>query len=272
MVISDFIQMLQNAGIPDACFDFRCMLEQITGNKYSVQLSASQEQQLLTMIQRRISGEPLQYILGEWEFYGLRIFVGEGVLIPRPETELLVDTVLDWCKAHPVGHIIDLCTGSGCIALALKKHLPDVLVSAVDISETALHYARKNAEYHHLPVTFYHADVTDKDFIAQFRNLDIIVSNPPYLTVQEMAELQTEVQHEPALALYGGSAPDGTYFYQNITSGWQSSLSSGGMLAYEIGWQQSRPVTEILTSYAFHSVRVIQDYEHRDRIVSGQKI
>lgn len=258
MVNAEFVQILRSANIPDADFEIRCMTEQITGNRFPSVLNAEQKNQLLAMLQRRITGEPLQYILGEWEFYGLKIFVGQGVLIPRPETELLIDTILDFCKFHPVRHIIDLCTGSGCIALALKKHLPDVLVSAVDISETALHYARKNAEYHHLPVTFYHADVLDKNFIRQFQNLDIIVSNPPYLTAQEMTELQTEVQYEPALALFGGSAPDGTNFYQAITSGWKNTLHSGGLLAYEIGWKQAKPVSEILLSHAFQPVQVFQ--------------
>ena len=212
MVNAEFIRMLEDSGIPDADFDVQCMIEQVTGNRFASEISPEQKNQILAMIQRRIKGEPLQYILGEWEFYGMRLFVGKGVLIPRPDTEILVDTVLQWCKGKSGLKIIDLCTGSGCIALALKKHLPDVKVSAVDTSQQALEYARKNAEYHHLDIDFHHADVLNPNFAEQFQDFDVIVSNPPYLTDSEMQELQTEVRHEPALALSGGSAKDGTVF------------------------------------------------------------
>ncbi len=268
MVNAEFVRMLEDSGIPDADFDVKCMMEQITGSRFASSLNPEQKQQLLDMIQQRINGEPLQYILGEWEFYGLKLFVGNGVLIPRPETELLVDIVLDWCRNRKIHHIIDLCTGSGCIALALKKHLPDVKVSAVDISREALSYARKNAEYHHLAIDFYHADVLDRNFAEQAQNADIIVSNPPYLTSAEMQELQTEVRHEPALALFGGG--DGLDYYQTVTNLWKSVLHSGGMLAYEIGWKQGISVSKILKSNHFGDIQVFQDYEHRDRVVTGK--
>ncbi|MBR1556127.1 MAG: peptide chain release factor N(5)-glutamine methyltransferase [Oscillospiraceae bacterium] len=272
MVNSEFVRMLEDAGIPDADFDVRCMTEQITGNRFAPELHPEQRNQMLDMVQRRMQGEPLQYILGEWEFYGLRIFVGKGVLIPRPDTEILVDTVLDWCKGKSGLKVLDLCTGSGCIALALKKHLPDADVSAVDTSETALTYARKNAEYHHLDIEIHHADVLDKHFAKQFHDYDVIVSNPPYLTGQEMQELQTEVRHEPAIALLGGSDEDGTYFYRKITSIWKDAIKTGGLLAYEIGWKQAERVSELLNSHAFRQIQVIQDYEQRDRVVTGEKI
>lgn len=271
MVNAEFIRMLENAGIPDADFDVKCIMEQVTGNRFASELHPEQKQQILDMIQRRSKGEPLQYILGEWEFYGLRMFVGKGVLIPRPDTEILVDTVLHWCRGKSGLKILDLCTGSGCIALALKKHLPDAEVSAVDTSEKALSYARQNAEYHHLEIDFYHADVLDKHFAGQFHDYDVIVSNPPYLTGQEMQELQIEVRHEPAIALLGGSDEDGTYFYRNITGIWKDALKSGGLLAYEIGWKQARRVSELLNSHAFRQIQVIQDYEQRDRAVLGEK-
>ena len=272
MVISDFLQMLQNAHIPDARFEFRCMLEQITGNRFASDLNADQQKQILSMIQHRINGEPLQYILGEWEFYGLRIFVGKGVLIPRPDTEILVDTALKWAENKSGLKILDLCTGSGCIALALKKNLPEAEISAVDTSESALAYARKNADYHQLPIQFYHADVLDRNFIKNFQNFDMIVSNPPYLTSQEMQELQIEVRHEPAVALFGGSAEDGTYFYQKITNLWKDTLKSGGLLAYEIGWKQAEHVSILLNSNAFRNIQIFQDLEQRDRVVTGEKI
>ncbi|MBR4318738.1 MAG: peptide chain release factor N(5)-glutamine methyltransferase [Oscillospiraceae bacterium] len=251
-------------------FEKLCMIEQITGNKYPASLTPEQEKLLASMMQRREQGEPLQYILGEWEFYGLKIFVGKGVLIPRPETELLIDKILEFSKNRKNLKILDLCTGSGCIALALKKFLPDAEISAVDTSEKALSYAQKNIDFHHLEIKLFHESVLNPEFAQQFQNYDIIVSNPPYLTSEEMADLQIEVQHEPAIALSGGS-PDGTYFYQKITNIWKNSLKSGGLLAYEIGWKQASRVREILNSNAFQEIQVFQDYEHRDRVVTGRK-
>lgn len=269
MVNGRFSRLLEDSGIPDADFEITCMLEQVTGMRYLQTLTPEQEQTVLSMIQRRIKGEPLQYILGEWEFYGMKIFIGEGVLIPRPDTELLVDTVLNLFRNKSGLKILDLCTGSGCIALALKRHLPDAHVSGIDISETALSYARKNAGYHHLDMHFHHADVLNPASAEQFRDYDIIISNPPYLTASEMADLQSEVRHEPALALYGGT--DGMNFYQHITSIWKTALQSGGLLAYEIGWKQARSVREVLASNHFHDIHIIQDLEHRDRVVTGIK-
>lgn len=251
-------------------FEKLCMIEQITGKKYPSSLTPEQEKLLASMMQRREQGEPLQYILGEWEFYGLKIFVGKGVLIPRPETELLVEKILEFAGNKPDLKILDLCTGSGCIALALKKFLPDAEISAVDVSETALSYAEKNIKYHHLAIKLFHADVLDKNFAGQFQNYDIIVSNPPYLTSEEMKDLQTEVRHEPETALSGISS-DGTYFYQEITSIWKHALKSGGLLAYEIGWKQAPRVSELLNSNDFEQIQIIQDYEHRDRVVTGRK-
>lgn len=271
MVNREFCRILQDAGIPDAEFEVRCMLEQITGQKYCSALNPVQNQQILDMLQRRIQGEPLQYILGEWEFYGLRMFVGKGVLIPRADTEVLIDTVLERYEKQAHLKILDLCTGSGCIALALAHHLPYAEISAVDTSAAALFYAEKNKAYHHSAIQLIHADVLDRKFAEQFQDYDIIISNPPYLTGQEMQELQIEVRHEPALALLGGDREEGTYFYRCITAIWKSALKSGGMLAYEIGWKQAQRVRKILESHAFDNIQVIQDWGQRDRVVIGKK-
>ncbi len=262
-------QKLSDANIPDSDFEFKCMLEQITGDRFRRTLTAEQEQALTAMIQKRISGEPLQYLLGEWEFYGMRVFVGHGVLIPRPETECLIDLLLDWIQKHPVKHIIDLCTGSACIALALKKHLPDIKISAVEYSSEALAYAQKNISYHKLAIDLIQGDVLDSATACCFQNIDLIISNPPYLTYQEMQELQTEVRHEPFSALSGGA--DGLYYYQQIPAIWKSALHPGGLLAFEIGSQQGTAVSQILKAHDFAHIQIIQDLEHRDRIVTGLK-
>ena len=257
---------LEAGGIPDADFDARCMIEQVTGQKLETvqHISDHQQQELHKMAERRICGEPLQYILGEWEFFGMRLFVGEGVLIPRPDTEVLVETVLHHCKGRTSLRILDLCTGSGCIALALQKHLPDAEIHALDISEAALAYAVQNAEYHALPVQFHRVDVLHGTLPGQF---DVIVSNPPYLTTEEMAHLQTEIRCEPAGALEAGT--DGLQFYRGITARWNDSLRDGGLLAYEIGEQQGEAVRTILESGGFRNIQILQDYARRDRVVTG---
>ncbi|MDE6089026.1 MAG: peptide chain release factor N(5)-glutamine methyltransferase [Oscillospiraceae bacterium] len=274
------VEQFRSAGILDSVFEVNCILEQITGMPWHSirEISPEQRREINSMAQRRLSGEPLQYIFGEWEFYGMKCFVGKGVLIPRPETECLIDLVLQKFPKSEYSeklNILDLCTGSGCVALALKKMFPDAEVIGIDCSPEALAYAEKNKNYHKLDVQFIQGDVLDaafvENFTANYFNLfDLIVSNPPYLTSQEMRTLQTEVSHEPAMALYGGL--DGLNFYRKITEIWKTALKFHGMLIYEIGEQQGAAVSEILTSQNFRNVQVTQDLAHHDRIVSGNKI
>lgn len=261
---------LEENGTDDAEFDARCMIEQAAGRQleFIQTLTDAQTAAVRDMANRRITGEPLQYILGEWEFFGMRLFVGEGVLIPRPDTEILVETVLDWCRNQQKPRILDLCTGSGCIALALQKHLPGAEVHALDLSEAALSYARRNADYHGLPVQFRQGDVLDANLPGTMGKFDIIVSNPPYLTAEEMTRLQAEIQHEPASALAAGE--DGMLFYCGITQHWKNCLHPGGLLAYEIGEQQGGAVADLLERHGFAGIQVIQDYAHHDRVVIGQ--
>lgn len=263
---------LNDADIPDAAFDVRCMIEQVTGCRYEklllTGLPAEDENPLRNMAQRRAFGEPLQYILGEWEFFGMRLFVGKGVLIPRPDTEVLVETVLNRCRGRQSLRILDLCTGSGCIALALQKHLPDAEVHALDFSEAALSYAKRNADYHKLPVIFHQGDVLHSA-VPQYGTFDVIVSNPPYLTAEEMQSLQREIQFEPETALAAGA--DGLLFYRSITQLWKDALHPGGLLAFEIGEQQGKAVSNIMERHNFTDIQIIQDYAHHDRVVIGTK-
>ena len=266
---------LSDAGIPDAAFDARCMIEQIGGASLPQlmlhdSLTQVQVETLQAMAQERCKGRPLQYLLGEWEFYGLRLFVGEGVLIPRADTEALVDTALEFCKGLENPRIIDLCSGSGCIPIALRENLPQAQVHAAEWSEQALHFLRKNAALHDSDVVIHHADVLDEGFARQFSQLDLIVSNPPYLTAQEMRELQTEVRHEPEMALLGGE--DGLHFYREITRIWKSALRCGGMLAFEVGDGQAQDVCKILEEQAFSDLKIIPDLAGLERVVTGRKI
>lgn len=270
------MEHFRQAGLPDARFEYNCILEQVTGMPwYKIQeISPGQLREMQDMTERRISGEPLQYILGEWEFYGMKFFVGSGVLIPRPDTECLIDLAAEKFRNCRNLKILDLCTGSGCIALALKKIFPDADVTGIDLSPEALAYAEKNRAYHALHVKFLRGNVMDFCLIENFTEssdkFDLIVSNPPYLTSQEMQILQAEVSHEPEMALHGGE--DGLDFYREITRIWKDRLKSHGMLIYEIGEQQGAAVSEILQMQDFENVTITQDLAHRDRIVSGNKI
>ncbi len=264
---------LEHAGIPDAAFDVRCMCEQISGKPLELFLlsdavTPEHGAQLHAMAKRRIAGEPLQYLLGEWEFYGMRLFVGKGVLIPRPDTEALADAVLEHAKKLDAPQIADLCSGSGCIALALEANLPQARVYAVEKSPEALVYLQKNAAYHSSRAEILHADVLEPQTAERFRQLDVIVSNPPYLTAAEMQELQTEVRHEPEMAL-AGITEDGLHFYREITRLWKKTLKKGGMLAYEAGDGQTEEIAGILRENGFANVTVRNDLAGNPRVVEG---
>lgn len=197
-------------------------------------------------VTRRLSGEPLQYILGEWEFYGLPFYVGEGVLIPRQDTEVIAELALEFAKAHgkPGFLAADLCAGSGCIGVTLAK-LAGVQVKLLELSEQALSYLRRNIERNgaeHLCEAV-NADVLSDEAADSLPKLDLIVTNPPYLTGEDMRNLQTEVGFEPETALYGGV--DGLDYYRRMIPLWSGKLNPGGMLAAEIGMGQERDVMRI---------------------------
>lgn len=223
------------------------------------------------MTEKRKKGFPIQYILGEWEFYGYKFKVGEGVLIPRQDTETLIDYVLDICRKNNIKSpkIIDLCSGTGCIAIALKKEMPDSEIYALENSGIALEYLEYNAKLNQADIKIMEADVLEDKYTDNFKDFDIIVSNPPYLTRQDMRELQPEVRFEPVTALYAGE--DGLYFYQRITPLWKKILKSGGMIVYEIGMNQHESVSDILKSNNFNQTEFIKDTAGIIRVVSGVK-
>jgi len=222
------------------------------------------------LINRRAAGEPLQYITGEQYFMGFRFLVNPSVLIPRPETELLAERASSHLQAHTnATRVLDLCTGSGAIAISIAKILPLIKVTASDISEQALGTARKNA---------FELSVSDRiDFIksdlfcsiereACEKEYDLIVTNPPYIKTDELADLQREIkEHEPLSALDGGA--DGLDFYRRIAFDARSYLHKNGCLLAEIGAAQTQDVSEIFLSNGFSSVEVFQDLSGRDRIV-----
>lgn len=279
---------LNNGENPDFEFDSRCIFEDITGlSALDLALNREKEadgaaaEKALKLAKRRSEGYPLQYLLGEWEFYGLRFKVGEGVLIPRPDTEILVETVINHfaAKKQTDPEIADLCSGSGCIAIALQKSMPRSRVTAVELSAEAMPYLSANIQRNEARVQIIKGDVTDGRLLDNFadpdspgdhRQIDCIVSNPPYLTAEEMSELQREVAFEPALALDGGA--DGLKFYRIISCLWKDVLKEGGLLAFEIGFEQGEAVSELLRQSGYGDVKVIKDLGGNDRVVTGIKL
>lgn len=207
--------------------------------------------------------------------------MGVGVLIPRPDTEVLIEKVLEHFAAEENAspEICDLCSGSGCIAVTLKKELPKSTVHAVELSSEAMPYLIKNIGRHNSDVKIIKGDVTDgrllenfsdPDDVGEFRKIDCIVSNPPYITDREMTELSREVRREPEIALRGGT--DGLKFYRVISCLWREILKDGGLIAFETGFEQGAAVSEILKKNGYGNVCVHKDYAGRDRVVTGIKI
>lgn len=267
--------LLKENNIEDYLFESRCILEHALKLDHSrlllnpdTTLSDSQVSVVQKIAEKRISGYPLQYILGEWEFFGLPFYVGEGVLIPRQDTETLVETVLERLKTCHKPRIADLCSGSGCIAVALDKNNHcNADICAVEYSDAAMKYLTKNIELNSSSVTVYKGNVLSADFCSAFSDLDIIVSNPPYLTSEDMEQLQTEVSYEPEMALKGGS--DGLLFYQNITALWKNCLRENGMIFYEIGIHQENDVSDILARNGFRNINTAADLSGITRVVYG---
>lgn len=225
--------------------------------------------QFLALCCRRAAGEPLQYLLGRWEFFGLPFAVGPGVLIPRPETELLVEAALEKLAHLPAPALADLCSGSGCIAIAAAKHLPGAAVTAVELSPGALPFLRQNIALNAAAnVAVVEGDVLDPALLSG-RRFDMILSNPPYVTPAEMATLQPEVRREPELALLGGA--DGLRFYAALPALCYPLLKPGGWLAFEIGCTQQAAVEGFLAAAGFCNISCRRDLAGLPRVVLGQK-
>lgn len=262
-------ERLCRAGIMEAALDARLLLEEICGTGRNDLLvhgerAVEEEQRLayLDDIEKRENHIPLQHILGYQEFMGLRFRVTEDVLIPRQDTETLVEEVMRYL--HDGMRILDLCTGSGCILLSLLRYSNHCIGTGSDISEKALLVAEGNAGSLGLKAEFVRSDL--------FENIggkfDVIVSNPPYIPSGEIPDLMEEVrEHDPLQALDGGE--DGLFFYKKIISRAGDYLCKGGMLFFEIGCSQGKAVSELMAAAGYREVKVCQDLSGLDRVVSG---
>ncbi len=267
-------QRLEAVGIEAAQLESRLLVEHVLKLPHPTLFfpdgTMTQEQltQLENLTQRRCQHEPLQYLLGSWEFFGLEFLVGAGVLIPRQDTETLVETVLPLRKDTTATCLLDLCSGSGCIPAAIAAHLACVTGDAVELSEQALPYLRKNLKRYAPQMQIHHADALYPHKALLKKRYDIITCNPPYLTAEDMAELQPEVAFEPETALYGGD--DGLTFYHRLTPIWKTCLKDGGWLVYEVGMGQGEAVRQILERHGMKACRVQYDLCGIDRVVLGK--
>ena len=213
-------------------------------------------------LEKRASRVPLQQILGQQEFMGLTFFVNEHVLIPRQDTETLVEEALK--KVKPGMKVLDMCTGSGCIIISILHNVEGVKGYAVDISKQAVNVAKENAKLNEVPVLFERSDL----FEMVTEKFDVIVSNPPYIPTDVIPQLMPEVQvFEPVEALDGKE--DGLYFYRKIVEQSKDYLNSGGSLMFEIGYDQGKDVSKMMTDAGFSNVCVKKDLAGNDRVVTG---
>lgn len=224
------------------------------------ELSDKQEKEYNANIQRVILGEPIQYIVGKQEFMGIEFIVNSNVLIPQPDTEILVEKAIEVMKSMEEPKVLDLCTGSGSIAVSIAKNVAEAKIVATDISVEALEVAKQNDKEN--KIKFIQSDL----FENINEKFDIIVSNPPYIKTEEIKQLSKQVQNEPKLALDGGQ--DGLYFYRKIIEEAHNYLNENGYLCLEIGEDQKEQVVEIIQSSKHYSnIKAYKDLANNDRVI-----
>ena len=265
---------LQAAGIEEATLDARLLLEAVCGTDRNDLLvhgeqpvAPEAEEKYLNWIRQRAEHIPLQQLTGEQDFMGLTFSVNEHVLIPRQDTEILVEEVLK--ELHDGMRVLDMCTGSGCILLSLMHYSNDCEGLGVDLSAEALEVAERNVLKVLTPEKAEHVQFLQSDLFEKLEDkFEIIVSNPPYIASAEVEKLMPEVRdHEPRMALDG--TEDGLYFYRRIIEEAGKHLVSSGMLFFEIGYDQGQAVSELMRAQGYREVQVVQDYAGLDRVVFG---
>lgn len=264
------MQKLKEAEIGEAQLDARLLLEEVCGTDHNTllchgdrEVSEAEEEQYRKALEQRAVHVPLQHLLGYQDFMGLRFQVNEYVLIPRQDTEILVEEAMRYL--HDGMRILDLCTGSGCILLSLLHYSNDCEGTGVDISKEALQVAALNAELLDIKADFLKSDLYEK-VTGKF---DLLVSNPPYIERKVIPTLMEEVrEYDPYIALDGGE--DGLDFYRRIIGGAQDYLKRGGQILMEIGSGQAKAVSELLREAGFKEIDVCRDFAGLDRVVSGR--
>ena len=273
----DTRQRLREAGVEGAQLEARELLCYAAGKSreqfyrdMALYAPDPVEEKLAALVERRLAGEPVAYLIGEWEFYGLTLDVTPDVLIPRMDTEVLAERAILLARAAGEGaRVLDLCAGSGCVGLAVAANVPTCRVVLADISEAALKICKENVRRNELNarVTCVQADALQKPDAALW-DFDVIACNPPYIPTGDLAGLDVSVRdYEPRSALDGGA--DGLDFYRAIAAQWGSALRLGGSLLFEVGINQAMDVAALLEGSGFEDIQSTQDTQGIPRVVEG---
>lgn len=276
--LSNAYLCLKNENIDTYMLDSQLLLQKVlTKDKLFIflnrklQLSGEEEEEYFTLIELRRKKMPVKYILGECEFMGLNFNVREGVLIPRPDTEVLVEEVLDKIKEEGYIKICDVCCGSGAIGLSIGNYIKNSQIYCCDISEVAIEVTKENIDKFNLNsrVQVFKSDLLDEP-IKESKLFDVIVSNPPYIRKNVIPTLMEDVKnYEPYIALCGGE--DGLDFYRKITKQSLNVLKKSGLLVFEIGYDQGEEVGNILKDNGFSNIKLIKDLAGLSRTVVGTR-
>lgn len=273
----DTRKALKNAGVEEAQLEAREMVcfaadktrEQLMRDA-SFYASAQVEKQVSQLIERRLAGEPIAYIIGEWEFYGLPLDISKDVLIPRTDTEVLAARAIALAQAAGEGaRVLDLCAGSGCVGLAVAAHAPNCRVVLADWSEEAVRVCKQNVRRNGLNsrVTCVRVNALEPAPSALW-DFDVIVSNPPYIPTDDIPQLDVSVRgYEPHMALDGGA--DGLDFYRAISGDWKNALRLGGALLFEVGIGQADDVEKLMGEQGFQQIKSTRDTAGIWRVVEG---
>lgn len=252
-------KLLSDGGIESYRFEAKQLINTFLSSQKKADID-----NIIALAKRRAAGEPLQYLLGEWDFWGISLKCDRRALIPRADTEILVEVALEYIKSTNPKRIIDICSGTGCIAIALATETKRN-ITALEKYETAYSLLCENIKHTNADVTPVLADLCD----GTNETYDLIVSNPPYINTDDIDTLQKEVGYEPKAALDGGS--DGLYFYKKLCELWVPQLSSGGMLAVEIGINQHNDVKSLFENAGLKNIKFTKDYSGIIRTVCGIK-
>lgn len=264
---------LSNAGVFSPAFESFMIINLVFKKNYidlqDEDITEEKINNINLILQKRTEKYPLQYIVKNWSFFGLEFNIGEGVLIPRSDTEVLVEVGLNFIKKKTSPVIVDLCSGSGCVAISLANEVPSAKIYAIEKSKEAYKYLEQNVKlnktFNVKPIL---ADL--KTVVNDFEDLsiDLIISNPPYIKTADIQTLQEEVKFEPAMALDGGI--DGLDFYKIITKLWKKKLKQSGLLVFEVGVNQSQEVLNIMRLMNFDNLKCWKDLNGINRVISGK--
>lgn len=270
------VQKLTEAGAESPAFDASQLVAFVLNENLSPafygerELSEAQLNSLLSVTRRRADGEPLQYILGKWEFYGFPFKVGKGVLIPRDDTEVALRAALPFLNTLNNPCILDLCAGCGTLAVTLKKLYPNACVTAVELYREAFEYLSENTKLNDVHINLINGDIFNVYDAFEDNSLDLIISNPPYLTVKELDSMQRELYFEPVSALDGGE--DGCDFYRKIIPLYTPKLKSGAVLIFELDGKEAEYTKALMESYGYGEIEIFDDLGGIHRAIKGTLI